>query len=518
MTTTADTHITTPTPANTEPGTAPGNGPTRVKTAIIGSGFAGLAMGIRLKRRGDEDFLIIERACDLGGTWRDNTYPGVACDVPSHLYSFSFRPNPDWTSLFSPGAEIQEYLRECAREEGLTPHFRFDAALRDATWNERTQRWELSTDGGEVEARYLIMATGHLADKHLPEVPGLEGFTGRACHSARWDPSIRLEGLRVGIVGTGASAIQLVPEAQQAARELVVFQRTPAWVIPRPVKEYTDGERRMFRRDPSAIRRVREELFWNQENTYPARRGIDPYLSGIKAMAAAHLAAQVQDEALREKLTPHYEPGCKRLLLSNTYYPAMAAENTTVEASALASVQGSTAVAASGARYDLDVLIFATGFEAAQPPFARLVHGLGGVNLAEHWSRGMRAMDSTAVAGYPNLFSINGPNTSLGHNSIVYIIESQVEYILGAMDWAAEHDDAVLTPIPEREEEYVAQIDRKARGSVWTDGGCDSWYLDPGTGRLTLIWPDFGYAFRETNGTFHPERFELLPDRTTAAA
>ena len=478
-----------------------------VKTLIIGSGFAGLGMAIQLKRRGDDDFAILERAHDVGGTWRDNDYPGAACDVPSHLYSFSFRPNPNWSQVFSPGPEIQEYLRACAKDEELTEHLHFGADMQDASWDELTRRWNVRTPVGIFTAQFLITGTGHLADERFPSVPGIETFTGDKFHSARWDHSSSLEGKRIGVVGTGASAIQIVPEMASIASDLVVFQRTPAYVIPRMERTYTEGEKRLFRRDPSAIPALRSDLFWGGENNYAQRRAVPQYLEAARNMALGHLESQVSDPQLRAILTPDYDPGCKRVLISNTYYPALQADVTTVEGSALERIEGSTVVAASGNSYELDALVFATGFEATEPPFAALVHGRDGVNLSEHWSEGMQAHDSIAVSGFPNLFILNGPNTSLGHNSIVYIIESQVNYVLEAFDFAAKHDIDVLEPSTEAEENYVKQIQAAAQGTVWINGGCKSWYVDERSGRLTLIWPDFGFAFRDTNGSFKPEGY-----------
>lgn len=483
--------------------------PTHVKTLIVGSGFGGLGLAIRLKRRGDDDFLIIEREGDVGGTWRDNTYPGAACDVPSHLYCFSFRPNPDWSRVFSPGHEIQQYLRDCAREEGLLSHLRLNTNMEEARWNDEAARWETHTSAGSFTSDFLVTATGHLADEAYPTIPGLDEFTGAKFHSARWDHSVPLEGKRIGVVGTGASAIQIVPEMAKIASELVVFQRTAPYIIPRVERDYTEGEKRLFRRDAAAIEDLRAELFWGGENSYAQRRAIPQYLAAGKKMALEHLAAQVHDAELRDRLTPRYEPGCKRVLISNTFYPALQAPVTTVEASALDRIEGGAAVAASGQSYELDALVFATGFEATEPPYAQLVYGRDGISLAEHWQTGMQAFDSISVAGFPNLFSINGPNTSLGHNSIVYIIESQVEYILGALDHLSAQGFAVIEATREAEDAYVDRIQADAQGTVWIDGGCKSWYVDQRSGKLTLIWPDFGYAFRDENGTFDTEGYRF---------
>lgn len=475
---------------------------------IIGSGFAGLGMGAQLKRHGRHDFIIIERENEVGGTWRDNTYPGAACDVPSHLYSFSFAPNPQWSGFYAPGAEIQDYILKFTEDEGLRPHLRLGATMEDAQWDEDAERWVVRTPRGTYTGRWLITGAGHLADPSLPDIPGLEAFEGPIMHSARWDHGVDLTGKRVAVVGTGASAIQVVPAIAEAVDELVVFQRTPAWVIPRLVKPYSAATRRMFERAPQTMQRERDDIFWFAESNYAQRRGVPAALDQVRNQALGHLASQVADEELREKLTPHYIPGCKRVLVSNAYYPALTRENVTLEASALVRVEGNRVEGASGESYEVDAIVLCTGFEAAQPPFADHIRDGAGRSLAEHWSTGMAAFDSTAVAGFPNLFAINGPNTSLGHNSIVYIIESQITYILEALDRVDREGIRTLVPQQMAQEEYVDKIQERAATAVWlVDGGCQSWYVDPRSGKLTLIWPDYAYDFRARNGHFTGEGF-----------
>lgn len=487
-----------------------GQAPVDVDVVIIGAGFAGLGMGIRLLRERSETFVVLERADDVGGTWRDNTYPGVACDVPSHLYSLSYRPKPDWSRVFSPGREIWAYLRSAAEEEGLIPHIRFGTNMERSTWDESTSRWIVETSNGTYRGRFLVLAAGHLADEHLPGITGLSEFEGSVFHSARWDHTATLEGKRVGVVGSGASAIQIVPAIVDSVAELVVFQRSAPWVMPRGDRAYTQAEMRMFERDPDSRTALRDDLFWTLEANYATRRQIEPFFSNAKAMATAQLENQVQDRELRTVLTPDYELGCKRVLLSNDYYPAVSRDHVTVEPSALDHVGSTNAVSALGTSYDLDVLIFATGFDATEPRYGPQIVGRDGLSLSDAWARGMRALDSTAVSGFPNLFIINGPNTGLGHNSIVYVVEAQVDYILGALRFAADNEIASVEATPDAEQAYVDRLRLRSAGTVWLDGGCKSWYVDPRSGELTIIWPDFAHSFRDDNAEFAPDRYQVV--------
>lgn len=480
---------------------------THVDVLIVGAGFAGLGMGIRLARRGMTDFLILERGSDVGGTWRDNTYPGVACDIPSHLYSFSFRQKPDWSRVFAPGAEIQEYLRECAREEGLLPHLRLSTAVTNMRWAH--DRWIVETGAGTVSARVVVMAAGRLSEPRLPEVDGLDTFTGDAFHCARWDHGARLDGRRVGVVGTGSSALQLVPQLAGRASELVVFQRSAAWVVPRGDRQYTEAERRLFALDPEVLDDSRSRYFWTGEEAFAQR--IDAgRRAALETVARQHLDGQVADPVLRAALTPDYEIGCKRVVISDDFYPALSMPGVRLEASSLARLDRGTAVAASGERYELDALVFATGFESTQPAYAPLVTGRDGVRLSERWSDGMTSYASTAVHGFPNLFILDGPNASLGHNSAIFMIEAQIDHVLGALAHLADAGASALEPSAEAEAAYTARIDELAGSTVWLNGGCTSWYVDERSRRLTLLWPDFAHAFREANGTFRPEAYEQV--------
>jgi cation diffusion facilitator CzcD-associated flavoprotein CzcO len=475
---------------------------TRVRVAIIGAGFAGIGAAIALRDSGERDFVVLEQAESVGGTWRDNRYPGVACDVPSHLYSYSFLPNPDWSNVFASGPEIHDYLQSAVDTQDLEEHLRLNTAMTGLDWDEEWAVWRIDTSQGGYTADAVILAAGRLTEPRIPELPGIETFRGELFHSARWRDDVDLTGKRVAVIGTGASAIQLVPRLA-AQSHVTVFQRSAPWIVPRPDRVYSDGERASFAADPGAMDALREAQFWEGERMFAARAGDPAAVEIARAEALEHLHAQVADPALRAALTPDYEIGCKRRLISSDYYPALAGGGVALEASALASIDQGVLVAASGRRFDADVIVFATGFESAEQPYASLIRGVGGTSLAEHWDRGMTAFASTSIHGFPNLFVVNGPNAGLGHNSAVYMIETQLQYVVGAL----EHLDSfggVLDVSARAERDYTAMIDRLAAPTVWITGGCDSWYLDPRSGRLTLLWPGSAHEFRELNGTFDP--------------
>lgn len=470
--------------------------PTHVDVAVVGAGLAGVGLGARLRRAGRTGFVMLERADDVGGTWRDNVYPGVACDIPSALYSYSFLPQPAWSRVFAPGAEIHGYVRDVARSEGLGPHLRLGTELTGARWDDDGAAWHLATTRGPLTARVLVTAVGRLSEPRVPEIPGLGTFPGRVFHSARWDRDLP-DGLRVGVVGTGASAVQLVPELARRAASVVVLQRTPPWVLPRGDRAYAPGEARP---DRAALAEEADRLF-------DARLAGTTAEAALRERAEAHLRDQVPDPALRARLTPDYAVGCKRALFSDDWYPALQQPHVTLEPSAAAAVEGSTLVAASGARYEVDVLVLATGFETTRPPFAHLVAGRGGRTLAEHWADGMTSHASTVVHGFPNLFVLDGPNAGLGHHSALEVIEAQIGYVLGGLDHLDSTGGRPLEVSAAAEAAYTREVDERAAGTVWLRGGCRSWYVDERSGRLTLLWPGRAAEYRERFGAFDPAPF-----------
>ena len=505
----ADTLTAAGTPAAAGDG---GAGPTQVRIAIVGSGFAGLGMAIRLRQAGIEDFVVLERAGDLGGTWQANTYPGCQCDVPSHLYSFSFAPNPSWTRTYSRQPEIWAYLRGCAKRYGLASHLRFGHELTGATWDEQTGGWHVQTTAGDFEATLLIDATGPLSHPAVPPIPGLDTFEGTLFHSAEWDHDHDLQGERVAVIGTGASSIQLVPRIQPRVGAMHVFQRTPPWVLPHSDRPTSRFERQLYRAVPLVQRAVRTGVYWGRE-TFVVGFAKRPSLARhAERLARLHLRRQVRDPALRRKLEPDFRLGCKRVLISNEFYPALTQPNVELVTEPIARITGRRIVLADGSERDVDTIILGTGFHVTDPPTAWLVRGRGGGTLAEALGLSPQAYLGTSMPGFPNLFKIIGPNTGLGHSSMVFMIESQLTYV---MDAIRQMDEGAIASVDVRAEVVEAfndEVQAMMAGTVWSSG-CASWYLDA-RGRNTTLWPDFTFRFRRRTRRFDADAYEL---RTGAA-
>jgi cation diffusion facilitator CzcD-associated flavoprotein CzcO len=478
---------------------------TKTRIAIIGSGFGGLGAAIRFRREGVDDFVVLERSADVGGTWRDNTYPGCACDVESHLYSFSFALEPGWSRRFSRQPEIWRYLQRCADEFGIRPHVRFDHDVRSAAWDDVEKRWRIETSHGPVVARFLVMATGPLSEASVPDLPGLERFQGSAFHSARWDHTVDLSNRRVAVVGTGASAAQFIPEIQPAVARLHVFQRTPAWVIPRPDAPIGLARQRLYRRAPTFQRAVRLLIYLYREWSFVLFRH-PRVMRYFQRAALRHLARSVPDPELRARLTPSYTMGCKRILLSDDYYPALTRPNVEVVTGGIAEVRPRSIVGCDGVERPVDAIIFGTGFRPTEPPLATHIRGRDGITLKDAWAGSPKAHLGTTVAGFPNFFMLLGPNTGLGHNSVVYMTEAQIEHIARAVRYAEANAIAALEPRREVQAAYVDAIDRRMRGTVWLTGGCRSWYLDR-TGRNSTLWPGSSWSFHRRVSTFRPGEY-----------
>jgi cation diffusion facilitator CzcD-associated flavoprotein CzcO len=488
-----------------------GDEPPHLRVAIVGAGFGGLGTAIRLRQEGIDDFLVFERAADLGGTWWDNSYPGCACDVPSHLYSFSFAPSPAWSRSFSPQPEIWSYLRDCARRFGVLPHLRLGHEVRQARWDDGRQRWRVETPGGTWTADVLVAATGPLSEPKLPALPGLNGFQGTVFHSARWDHGQDLTGRQVAVVGTGASAVQFVPEIQPQVGRLRVFQRTAPWVLPRRDRALTGVERWLFRTVPASQRLARWSIYWAREGLTAGF--LHPRMMRLpQLLARRHLRRAVADPALRARLTPDYTLGCKRVLLSNDYLPALTRPNVELVTAGIREVRPHGILTDDGVEHPADTIIFGTGFHATDPPVGELVRGRDGRTLAEAWEGSPKAFLGTTVAGFPNLFLLLGPNTGGGSTSVVLMIEAQVEYLLRVLVFMRAAGVAAVEPRPEAQQAYVAEVDTRMRPTVWSAGGCASWYMDR-TGRVSAIWPGFATAYRRRTRGFDPNLHLTAPHR-----
>ncbi|MFC4605965.1 flavin-containing monooxygenase [Rhodococcus kronopolitis] len=482
--------------------------PDHVRVLVVGAGFAGLAVTERMLRDDPAaDILVIERAADVGGTWRDNTYPGCACDVPTALYSFSFAPSPDWNHTFARQPEIHAYLRKVAADKGIRDRVLTGCELLEASWDNGSALWRVRTSLGGLTAQALVAATGALSTPRLPDVPGIGNFTGAMFHSATWDHDYDLTGKRVAVIGTGASAVQFVPEIADRVDRLTVFQRTPTWVMPRGDRALTRLEKRLYRRIPLTQKIVRAAVYTCREGYVLAMAKAPRVLPVFQLLAKAHLRRQVPDRALRHKLTPTFTITCKRILLSNDWLRTLARDDVDLVDSGLSEVTEGGVVDGAGRETLVDAIIFATGFTPTEPPVAHQLRGRDGRTLAQHWSGSPRAYLGTTVAGFPNLFLMYGPNTNLGHSSIVYMLEAQSAYINGALAHLAAGAGAAVEVHPAAQARYNERIADQLHGTVWNTGGCSSWYLDK-DGHNSVMWPTFTFRYRSRTKRFDSENYQ----------
>jgi cation diffusion facilitator CzcD-associated flavoprotein CzcO len=471
---------------------------------IIGSGFAGLGMAIQLKKHGFHDFVLLEKSDDLGGTWRDNQYPGCACDVPSHMYSFSFELNAGWSRMFAPQAEIWAYMRRVADKHDVVRHFRYGSELESLEYDDEAGRWRVLTVNGDLYTpRAVISGVGALHVPSYPDLPGLDSFKGTAFHSAAWDHSYDLTGKRVAVIGTGASAIQFVPRIAPQVAELNIFQRTPPWIQPKPDGEIPAAVRKVFGKVPGAVRAFRNSIYWALE-ARAVGFTLDPRLSTPQEwLARRHIANQIADPELRAKITPDYTIGCKRVLLSNDYYPALTRDNVDVVTDGIAEVRAHSVVTTSGAEYEVDCIIYGTGFKVTEALGEQRVTGRNGVKIQEAWAGGIEAHHGITVPGFPNLFYLLGPNTGLGHNSVVFMIEVQIQHILSCLRLLADRKADTIEARPEAMRAFNDRMHRRLRRAVWSEGGCQSWYLDEHGVNRTL-WPGFTFEYWATTRRAKP--------------
>ena len=492
--------------------------PRHVRTLVVGAGFGGIAMAAKLLREDPEaDVVVIEQAANIGGTWRDNTYPGCACDVPSNLYSYSFALNPDWGHSYSRQPEILAYLQRTAEQTGVLGRTVTDCTLLGADWDSEAQLWRVLTTLGELTAQVVVAATGTLSHPKLPDIPGLAEFAGTTFHSARWDHEHELKGKRVAVIGTGASAIQFVPEIVDEVAHLTVFQRTAAWVVPRPDGSASPRTRALYRRVPLVQKAVRGGVYILLEILALVYAHLPRALPLLSVIPRRYLRNNVPDPERRAALTPHYTLGCKRLLFSNQWIPTLARPDVALVTSGIDHISAGGIIDRSGVEHAADTIIFGTGFTPTEPPVAHLLRGCDGTTLAEHWAGSPHAHRGTTVAGFPNLFLMYGPNTNLGHSSIVYMLESQAAYISDALSTMQRQRVASVDVRPEAQEQYNQRIEHQLSGTVWNSGGCSSWYIDH-TGRNSVMWPTFTWRFRELTKHFDPEHYELVSTAPRARA
>jgi cation diffusion facilitator CzcD-associated flavoprotein CzcO len=500
--------------------------PGHVRIAIVGAGFSGLGAAIALSHEGyGDDFLILERRSGVGGTWHDNSYPGCRCDVPSNLYSFSFAPNPDWSETFSAQPEIERYLQATAQRFGVLDKIAFEAALESARWDAGRSVWCLETSRGSLTADFLISGGGGLSEPSIPDFPGASSFAGTAFHSAQWRHDHDLTGRRVAVVGTGASTIQFLPEVQKWAGHVTLFQRTPPWVFPHRNRPTRAAERAAFRVFPWTQRFSRARNYWMGElllGTLLIRNS--PMLKRMEGLGRRILARQVADPELRAALTPTYTPGCKRLLQSNDYYPALQRPNVSVETEKIIEVRPEGLVTADGVLHEVDTIIYGTGFRITDNPMSSRVYGVGGQSLKSHWSNtGMQAYCGTTIPGFPNFFMLAGPNTGIGHTSLVVMIEAQIAHVVGALravqsaGAGAGAGAGVVDVRPEVLDRWAAEVQAKAAPTVWNSGGCSSWYLDD-AGRNTTLWPDYTFRFIRKTRAFDPADYVISGSMASQSA
>jgi cation diffusion facilitator CzcD-associated flavoprotein CzcO len=494
--------------------TAPSSHRRHVGTLIIGSGFAGLGAAIRLKKDGRDDFLVIERGSEVGGTWRDNTYPGAACDVPSHLYSYSFALNPDWSRSFSPQGEIQDYLRQVAATYQLGEKHLFDTDVTLAIWDEGTSRWLVDTTNGNFSCDVLVSAVGALAEPALPDIKGIKSFRGAVFHSARWNHDATLGGKRVALIGTGASAIQIGPAIVDDVAHLDVYQRTAPWVMPRHDRGYSKLESLAYRHVPLLQRAARTAIYWGRE-AYVLGFALEPRILQVaQRIAERNIAKSIKDPELRTRLTPDWQIGCKRILISNDWYPMLARDHVDLVTDGIAEIREDAIVTADGTVRKVDAIVFATGFHVTDSPTFERIVGADGRSLAEVWDEtGQQAYKGAAVAGFPNLLFVIGPNCGLGHSSMIYMIESHLNYLASALETIETRGITRFEVRADAQRAYNERLQRQMQRTIWQTGGCASWYLDK-HGNNTTLWPNFTFVFRHQTRRFDVAAYDT---RTVSA-
>ena len=483
----------------------------KYQVAIIGAGFAGLGAAIKLKQSGRQSFIVLEQADEPGGTWRDNVYPGCACDIPSFLYSYSFELNPDWKQIFSAQPDILKYIKKCVSIYDLEPHIQYGSEVTEAQFEENHAYWTLKLKNSRtITARTIIAALGPLNQIVLPDIEGRDQFVGQAFHTNNWEQGLDLNGKNVAIIGTGASAIQVVPAIAPKVNQLTVFQRTAPWITPRPNTSISPFFQKLFRWVPPFQRLLREFIYWFLEYRGKSFWGNMRVRSSIKKQCLKHIRSSISDPQLRKAVTPDYQPGCKRILVSNDYYPSLERQNVQLVTHGIENIKPNGIVTKDGTFHAVEIIIYATGFQAAEFMRAMEITGLNGQKLDKVWKqKGQQAFKGTTIHGFPNLMFMVGPNTGLGHNSIIHIIESQLNYVMEYLDLLEKGpENSYLNVQAAVQQAYNESIQQRLQKTVWATG-CQSWYLDS-AGRNTTLWPGSTVAFRKETQHINPEHYACI--------
>ncbi|MBA0126204.1 NAD(P)/FAD-dependent oxidoreductase [Haloechinothrix sp. YIM 98757] len=481
---------------------------TSTTVLIIGAGFAGLGTAIRLKQAGITDFVILERGSDVGGTWRDNTYPGAACDVPSLLYSFSFVPNPDWRRAYSGSREILEYIHHMVDTFDLRRHIRFHTNVTGLEYHEETALWSARTeDGSSFTARAAVMATGPLSNASLPDIPGIDTYQGHTIHSARWDHDYDFTGKHVAVIGTGASGVQIIPELAARARKVKVFQRTPGWVLPKPNPGHPAWLTAAFRRAPVVQAFLRQALFWGHEAIALGVVWDSMATTALQGLARTYLRLAVKDSWLRRQLTPDFRIGCKRILMTSDYYPALQRDNCKLITWPIYTLSPNGIRTAEGIEHDVDCIVFATGFDVCKTGTPFPITGPGGRSLGDDWAAGAQAYKSVSVAGYPNLFFTFGPNSGPGHNSVLVYNEAQIDYIVKAVELIHDQHVRTLEVRKDIQDGFNHDIQKRLARTTW-NSGCTSWYLTE-DGFNATMYPGFATQYARQLATLDLDDYEV---------
>jgi cation diffusion facilitator CzcD-associated flavoprotein CzcO len=487
----------------------------KLDVAVIGAGFAGIGAGIKLKQEGIESFKIFERSNDVGGTWRDNNYPGCACDIPSNLYSYSFEPNPEWSRAFSPHNEIHDYLKHCVKKYKITEHIQFSTEIQKVFFDVPNGHWVITDTNEKIYlARTIISASGPLNQPLYPKIKGINSFKGESFHSLYWNHSYDLKGKKIAIIGTGASAIQFIPEVAKEAAKLTIFQRTAPWIERKFDKENSEKTKKRFRRFPIYQKFWRELIYWFLEKRGKSQYEPNEIREKRRTSALKYLEKSISDPELRKKLTPDYEIGCKRVLLSSNYYPTLNKENVELVTDAISEITENGIIDQSGKLHKVDVIIYGTGFYTTTYKHLYEVKGINRQSLFDKWSsEGGEAYYGMTVNGFPNFVLMVGPNTGLGHNSIVHMMESQLNYIMGYLKYLDNNPNSALNVKETVQNEFNDKIQQQLKTMIWSDGGCNSYYLKDSDGKNTSIWPGSTMSYRKQTKRINMSDYNLVPTK-----